>query len=199
MSSGKNHDRITWICLPLILTIFLVFTKRFDFSFLASLGFLFSGLMFGPDLDIYSIQYQRWGFLKFIWLPYQKTLKHRSFFSHGFIIGTIIRICYLSFILLIFFFLFLAIANLFVFGEWHWQKYMINTYSIVKNKYWQELLFLFIGLELGAMSHYVADYISSLLKKRKKKFDKSKSFISRPQKTVNKNLKKTNNKRRSKN
>lgn len=199
MSSGKNHDRITWICLPLILTTFLVFTKRLDFTFLASLGFLFSGLMFGPDLDIYSIQYQRWGFLKFMWLPYQKTLKHRSFFSHGFIIGTIIRICYLSFLLLISFFLLVAIAKFFFSWELHWQKYIVNGYSIAKNQYWRELLSLFIGLELGAMSHYVADDISSFLKSKKKKFDKSKSFISRRQKTVNKNLKKTNNKRRNKN
>jgi uncharacterized metal-binding protein len=59
-------------------------------------GFMFGGLMFGPDLDIYSRQFQRWGFLRWIWLPYQKSLRHRSFLSHGPIIGTTLRVVYLT-------------------------------------------------------------------------------------------------------
>lgn len=168
MPSGKNHDRITWICLPMVLASFLVFSRSLDSTLLASIGFIFSGLMFGPDLDIYSIQYQRWGFLRFIWLPYQKTFKHRSFFSHGFLIGTIIRVFYLSFILLMVSFLSVAIAQLIWGFSWHWQKVMISAYKIVKNQYWRQLLSLFIGLELGAMSHYMADNISSWWKSRKK-------------------------------
>ena len=52
--------------------------------------------MLGPDLDIHSIQYRRWGPLRWIWLPYQKALKHRSQLSHGPIIGTAVRVMYLS-------------------------------------------------------------------------------------------------------
>lgn len=198
MPSGKNHDKITWLCLPFILATFLILTQRLDLTFLGSVGFIFSGLMFGPDLDIYSIQYQRWRFLKFIWLPYQKTIKHRSFFSHGFIIGTIIRICYLSCIILIFSLVILSFLQLCFLGKIYWHISIVNNYIIVKNQYWQELLSLFIGLELGAMSHYVADNISSRWKSHQKKLDKSKSSISPRQKTTKKNLKKTNNKRRYK-
>lgn len=198
MPSGKNHDKITWLCLPFILATLLILTQRLDLTFLGSVGFIFSGLMFGPDLDIYSIQYQRWRFLKFIWLPYQKTIKHRSVFSHGFIIGTVIRICYLSAIILIFSLVILSFLQLYSSGKIYWHTSIGNSYSIVKNQYGQQLLSLFIGLELGAMSHYVADNISSRRKYHQKKLDKSKSSISPRQKTTKKNLKKINNKRRYK-
>ncbi|NCO76329.1 MAG: metal-binding protein [Cyanobacteria bacterium] len=195
MPSGKNHDKITWLCLPFILGISIIITRELDLTFLLTMGFIFSGLMFGPDLDIYSIQYQRWGFLQFIWLPYQKSLKHRSFFSHGFVIGTIIRVFYLTFILLIVAFLLVAMAKI-IFGfSWQWQKFIINSYEAIKNQYWQEILSLLIGLELGAMSHYIADNIDSRLKSRnKKKSSQSKQVVSRRRKTFNKNRKKVNHK-----
>ena len=76
MPSGKNHDRITWIFLPLVITVSLLIVQELHIATAVGIAFVFSGLMFGPDLDIYSVQYQRWRWLKFIWLPYQKTIKH---------------------------------------------------------------------------------------------------------------------------
>ncbi len=169
MPSGKIHDQITWYCLPVVIASFLIITKSLLLTVLSSVGFIFSGLMFGPDLDIYSVQFKRWRFFRFIWLPYQKFLKHRSRLSHGFLIGTIVRILYLSLILFILAIIGVAIAQL-IFGfAWHWQKFVINSYSALKNHYWQEVLSLFIGLELGAMSHYLADDIGSWWKSRQKK------------------------------
>ncbi|WP_017294727.1 metal-binding protein [Geminocystis herdmanii] len=168
MPSGKTHDRITWYSLPLVIILFAIITRQLDLTLLASIGFIFSGLMFGPDLDIYSVQFQRWGVLRFIWLPYQKKLKHRSIISHGFIIGTIVRILYLSLILFILAIFFVAIAQLILGFSWHWQKFIVYGITIVKNQYWQEVLSLFIGLELGAMSHYLADNIGSWWKSKNK-------------------------------
>ncbi|WP_330203222.1 metal-binding protein [Cyanobacterium sp. Dongsha4] len=169
MPSGKIHDQITWFCLPLVIILFFIVTKSLLLTTLGGFGFVFSGLMFGPDLDIYSIQFQRWRFFRFIWLPYQKTLKHRSIFSHGFLLGTLIRLIYLSLILFILAILGVAIAQL-IFGfGWHWQKFIFNSYRVLKNNYWQEVLSLFIGLELGAMSHYLADDIGSKWKSRQRK------------------------------
>ena len=51
MPSGKTHDRITWYCLPVIIICFLIITQNLGLTFLGSIGFIFSGLMFGPDLD----------------------------------------------------------------------------------------------------------------------------------------------------
>ncbi len=42
--------------------------------------------MFGPDLDIYSVQFQRWGFLRWIWLPYQKSNAGVSCAGFGYLI-----------------------------------------------------------------------------------------------------------------
>ena len=83
--------------LPIIAGCTYLLTHRnSDRTLIVAGEFLFSGLMFGPDLDIYSVQYKRWGYLRWLWIPYQKTLKHRSFFSHGLIIGTTIRLIYLA-------------------------------------------------------------------------------------------------------
>jgi uncharacterized metal-binding protein len=57
---------------------------------------LFGGLMFGPDLDIQSRQYTRWGPLRFIWLPYKVAFRHRSRWSHGIVFGTLIRVVYFA-------------------------------------------------------------------------------------------------------
>ena len=96
MPSGQTHDRITLYTLPLIAGVTLWQTGSSTLTLLVAGGFMFSGLMFGPDLDIYSRQFQRRGYCRWIWLPYQKSLRHRSFLSHGLIIGTTLRILYLG-------------------------------------------------------------------------------------------------------
>src|SRR5205085_9433533 len=57
---------------------------------------LFGGLMFGPDLDILSRQYTRWGPLRLLWWPYRVVFRHRSRWSHGIIFGTLIRVVYFA-------------------------------------------------------------------------------------------------------
>lgn len=168
MTSGKNHDRITWLCLPWIFIGTITVSKDLLTGFVVASGFLFSGLMFGPDLDIYSVQFKRWGYFRFIWLPYQKYLPHRSVFSHGLIIGTVIRSLYLCLILLLFGLVLGAIALITFPQIWQWQQ-VINTLTVIGEIYLKEIIALFIGLELGAMSHYLADIIDSWLKKRRKK------------------------------
>jgi uncharacterized metal-binding protein len=160
MPSGKNHDRITWLCLPWIILLTMLFTRETGLILLTAFGFVFSGLMFGPDLDIYSIQYQRWGWLKFIWLPYQKSLKHRSILSHGILIGTILRILYLLFIVWLIGIFCVAIAQLIGGFTWNWQHFCFRIYQEIKTNYLAEIVTLAIALELGAMSHYLADSLS---------------------------------------
>ncbi|MEB3338049.1 MAG: metal-binding protein, partial [Leptolyngbyaceae bacterium] len=96
MPSGRTHDRITLWSLPWVGGATLVITQSSRLTLIVAGGFLLGGLMFGPDLDIYSRQYQRWGWLKWIWLPYRKLLKHRSFWSHGFVVGTTLRLLYFT-------------------------------------------------------------------------------------------------------
>ena len=169
MPSGKTHDRITLWTLPWVVGGTLILTRDGESTLVVASAFLFSGLMFGPDLDIYSIQFKRWGIFRYLWLPYQKLFRHRSCFSHGLIIGTAIRLFYLLGILFIVAILLVAIAQL-IFGfDWNWQLFTINNFNLIKQKYPHEAISLFCGLELGAMSHSLSDWLGSRYKRRQKK------------------------------
>jgi uncharacterized metal-binding protein len=180
MPSGRTHDRITiWLLSP-VAVISYILTRNGELTLLVAAGFFFSGLMFGPDLDIYSVQFKRWGILRLLWLPYQKLLHHRSFFSHGFIIGTVIRIIYLSLWLLIFAIFIVAILQMIIGFNWNWQTFIIRQLNMITNKYSKEAISLFMGLEIGAMSHYVSDIVNSIYKKRMKKKNKAKQISKKP-------------------
>ncbi len=169
MPSGVTHDRITIWILPWIVGVTYSLTRNGELTLILSGGYFFSGMMFGPDLDIHSLQYKRWGIIRGIWLPYRKFLKHRSIFSHGFIIGTCVRSVYLFLIIACISIFVVAIAQL-IFGfTWNWQDFAQLQLSLLINKYPQETIALFIGLEIGAMSHSVSDWISSRRKLRLKK------------------------------
>ncbi len=120
MPSGRTHDRITLWSLPAVAGLSFSLTRNGNLTLLIATGFLFGGLMFGPDLDIHSRQYQRWGWLRWIWQPYQHNLRHRSFLSHGPIIGTALRVFYLaSWIAALWIF---AAATGKLFWGWHWNR-----------------------------------------------------------------------------
>jgi uncharacterized metal-binding protein len=164
LPSGRTHDRVTLWSLPLIAGGTLFTTARADLAFWVSGGFLFSGLIFGPDLDLYSFHYQRWGKLRWLWRPYQKAIKHRSIWSHGPIIGTVGRILYLSLWLGLVGLFYLAINQL-AGGQTYTGKQLLGMlkYSIESN--FPVYLALFCGLELGAMSHYLSDWLVSTYKR----------------------------------
>jgi uncharacterized metal-binding protein len=153
--------------LPFVAGVTLWQTRSSNATLLVAGGFLFGGLMFGPDLDIYSVQFQRWGFLRWIWLPYQKSLRHRSFLSHGPIIGTILRILYLGCLLAIVAIFVLAIAQRLWNLSFTWQDLGQSVgRSLVQ--YDTEYIALFLGLELGAMSHSLSDWSGSAYKRFQK-------------------------------
>ncbi|NJO93816.1 MAG: metal-binding protein [Hydrococcus sp. RM1_1_31] len=169
MPSGRTHDRITFWCLPAIVGFSYLLTQKGELTLIVASAFLFGGLMFGPDLDIYSVQFKRWGILRWLWLPYQKFLKHRSQLSHGLIIGTTLRIIYLLVCLLLAAIPGVALAQL-IFGfDWNWQHFARDGVRRMIQDYPTEAIALTIGLELGAMSHYLSDSIGSALKKQKTK------------------------------
>ena len=169
MPSGITHDRITLWILPWVAGITYGLTRNGELTLIVSGGFLFSGLMFGPDLDIHSIQYKRWGILRVIWLPYRMFLRHRSLFSHGLIIGTCVRVLYLFLIVAVLGILGVAIAQLCLGFAWNWQDFTRQQLSLVIKKYLSETIALFLGLELGSMSHSISDWIGSNQKHRLKK------------------------------
>ena len=96
MPSGKTHDLITVALAPPTFAAAWGLTGSLTLSAAATAGMLFGGLMFGPDLDIQSRQYTRWGMFRFLWLPYKAAFRHRSRWSHGIIFGTLIRVVYFA-------------------------------------------------------------------------------------------------------
>ncbi|MBD2385367.1 metal-binding protein [Cylindrospermum sp. FACHB-282] len=159
MPSGRTHDRITLYALPVVAGVSFWQTRSGNITLLVAGGFLFGGLMFGPDLDIYSLQFQRWGFLRWIWLPYQKSLRHRSFLSHGPIIGTMLRVVYLGSILGILAVVGAKLGNV----TFNWADLGRSLFL-----YHGECFALFLGLEFGAMSHSLSDWGNSAYKRVRK-------------------------------
>jgi len=167
MPSGGTHDRITLWGLPLVAGMTFGYTQSGNLTLLVSGGFLFGGLMFGPDLDIYSRQYKRWGFLRWIWLPYQQGLRHRSVLSHGPIIGTTLRILYFGSWVIVVGGVGVAIAR--VIGNIPWDgSAVVQTIKASLRQNTQEWFALFVGLELGAMSHSLSDWTGSAYKRFQK-------------------------------
>lgn len=186
MPSGKTHDRITLWGLPLITGITFAQTRSSNLTLIVSGAFLFSGLMFGPDLDLYSVQFKRWGYLRWIWIPYQKTLRHRSLLSHGVIIGTTLRVLYLSCWLAVISICILGIVQVFWGINYTQQLWALLLRALQYPNGWIALL---LGLEIGAVSHIVSDWCGSAYKRAARqshgKMKKSKST-----KSVNKNRRK---------
>lgn len=166
MPSGRTHDEITLWSLPWVAVITWVGTRNSHLTLFVAGGFLFSGLMFGPDLDIYSQQFLRWGWLRWIWLPYQKSLHHRSFLSHGPVIGTVLRVVYLmtwSGMVAIAVWLVMHLI-----GVMPWTvEMMVQWLARSLRNHYPDLIALLIGLELGAMSHSLSDWGGSFCKQIK--------------------------------
>lgn len=179
MPSGRTHDSITLWSLPLIAGVTFERTRSSSLALLVSAGFLFSGLMFGPDLDIYSRQYKRWGPLRWIWLPYRKVLRHRSFLSHGPIVGTLVRIGYLLLWLGLFGLVAIGLGTLIYQALGLTRDWQLLTEQVLQTsgsaigrslqQFPLEWVTVVIGLELGALSHTLSDWAGSALKRIRKR------------------------------
>ncbi|WP_068818453.1 metal-binding protein [Phormidesmis priestleyi] len=185
MPSGRTHDSITLWSLPLVTGGAFALTQSGNLTLVVSGAFLVGGLMFGPDLDIYSQQYKRWGFLRWIWLPYRKSMRHRSFFSHGLMIGTIVRILYLIVWVAIggsILILSGAIVQQLLGTIDHWQilaqQRFETSIGMIRQSLQQhsgEWIAGTIGLELGSLSHSISDWLVSAYKKKMKKLGKKRA------------------------
>lgn len=180
MPSGKVHDRVTKWCIPWVGLATQIMTRHWGYTLLVVLGFVFAGFMFGPDLDIRSVQTKRWGGLRWIWRPYRQRLRHRSWLSHGFLAGTVVRLAYLSVWTLIGVLIVLEISNTGGHTDVTWAELKQSILEIFSG-YWRFWVAIAIGLELGAMSHYTADWwVSASHRKRRRSKPKSKTHSSKP-------------------
>ena len=116
--------------------------------------------MFGPDLDIHSVQYKRWGWLRWIWLPYRASMHHRSQLSHGPIVGTTLRVLYAGFWLGGF--VLVITGGLKLLGIPVMTAAQVHDRLDALLRQWPlECIVLLVGIELGALSHVVSDQLVS--------------------------------------
>jgi uncharacterized metal-binding protein len=128
--------------------------------------YLASGLLFSPDLDTHSRPYRRWGVLRWIWLPYQAFVPHRSWVSHSFLLGPLLRVFYFAGVVALLTALALGLTNLMV---------PVDPTGTLLNlacaaPVWVEMHFPIIayatvGLILGGASHTLADIVFSKVKR----------------------------------
>ncbi|NJO41182.1 MAG: metal-binding protein [Cyanobacteria bacterium CRU_2_1] len=166
MPSGRTHDRITLWTLPIVAGSTLAITRHSALTLAVCMGYLFGGLMLGPDLDTHSIHYKRWGWFRWIWIPYRGSLRHRSMWSHAPITGTTVRVLYLLLWLGLVSSAGIAIANEIGHLGWSWDE-IGEFLRRSLQQYGKEAIGLCVGLELGAFSHYIADWSVSTHKRRK--------------------------------
>jgi len=140
MPNGRTHDRITFIVAPIIGGGSYYFTRDIKTILILMSAYFFASLMFNGDLDTNSRPYNRWWLFKMIWIPYQLMFNHRSIFTHGLIIGTIIRLLYLGIIPFIFILL----------------KGNIQIFMSINLSIW---ILILVGLEVGAAIHTISDKI----------------------------------------
>jgi uncharacterized metal-binding protein len=169
MPSGRTHDAITFLLAAPVGAGTYSLSRSVSMSAAVAAAFVFGGLMFGPDLDTVSRQYSRWSVFRGLWLPYRSFFRHRSRFSHGLIFGALIRVVYFLGVLSI-----AAFTALYLYAAYRGGKLpSVADITLV----WQGageairlvlgehfLLFVFLGLWLGAASHTFTDMAGSFVK-----------------------------------
>lgn len=161
MPSGKTHDSITKKTAPLVAVstfVASILIQPADINFIEAIfptliitaSYIFAAFMFSGDLDLYSRQTRRWGIFKFIWKPYQSLFNHRSVFTHGILLGPVVRLIYLYMLCLP---LWIAI---YILKEKPLGLILDKTWLFISNPPTIFILF-FIGIVLGGASHTLAD------------------------------------------
>jgi uncharacterized metal-binding protein len=137
MASGRNHDRAIYFCSPLVFAIGSF--CRFELGVIAASAHLLGGLFLSPDLDLVSRPYNRWGVLRWLWMPYQRLVpRHRHWLSHAPVVGSLIRLLYLA----------AWLSPLWVIFPLAQVQWAID---------WEKAIAFLVGVELSALNHLLLD------------------------------------------
>lgn len=100
MPGYKTHDFIGVLSIIPVSGITLYLGHTIQTTTILDIGIVLGTYFLSPDLDLHSRIYRRWGVLRWIWIPYQKLIPHRSWLSHSGPISATIRLGYLYLLLL---------------------------------------------------------------------------------------------------
>ena len=170
MPSGRTHDAITIILAAPTFVAAWGLTGNSVLALLATGAMLFGGFMFGPDLDIQSRQYARWGVFRFLWLPYRMLFRHRSRWSHGIIFGTLIRVLYFTMVLALVVLAGVYLRAMLMNGPTPTFEEIVQAWRAIETSVRQNTgehaaWAMLAGLWWGAASHTLTDVAWSVLRK----------------------------------
>lgn len=165
MPSGKTHDLLA-ITTTIGAAYYLQMANlELSSIFVFAIASLFGGFMFGPDLDIRSVQTKRWGPLKFIWLPYQ-AFGHRSkkTQSHDALFGPLVRIVYFYMAIVV---LSIFVAGLYsIFDRKLSLGFLLSLLDLVLEIPLTYQIAFLTGLWYGNIIHYLADWLWEFMPKK---------------------------------
>jgi uncharacterized metal-binding protein len=169
MPSGRTHDAITFLAAIPAAAVAWWATGNWSVASVAGVAFIFGGLMFGPDLDTVSRQYSRWWIFRWLWFPYRSFFRHRSRFSHGLILGSLLRVIYLFGAITLIAFAAAYIYSYFEGGRIPAVADVARLWSgpgEYTRRHFGEyfLIVVFAGVWAGAASHTVTDMFASFIK-----------------------------------
>jgi uncharacterized metal-binding protein len=173
MPNGRTHDIITFVTAaastPAVLNSHLPEIGPVTTAVLVG-TYLASGLLFSPDLDLYSKPYRRWGPLRFIWLPYQKLIPHRNWVSHSFVVGPLFRVCYFALMLVLLYLGSMALINLLTPVDLTGTLLALSrTITGWVGLHPTIIGYALAGLLFGGASHTLADIVYSWVKRKVKR------------------------------
>lgn len=163
MPEARVHDALTLAGAALLIpaTWAVPSDHRWLSCAMVSGGHLLSGWMFSCDLDVSGELAHRWGPLRWIWWPYERWIAHRSWLSHGLVVGPLLRALYLA-ALVETALLGLCLALEAVGGpgllwlqEWH------RFWRDLGLRYPRRFLEFAVGFVLAGASHSVLDWIQT--------------------------------------
>ena len=136
-------------------------------------GFAFASIFLSPDLDLfYSTASKNWSFLRILWWPYSKLMKHRGL-SHSLLLATISKLLYMSLMVIslylasIMLILYIGEEDLLSSGIHLWKdgrKFLMISFSLAQ-EYWTFLRYVLLGMWVADIAHIlIGDRITSALK-----------------------------------
>ncbi|NPA12859.1 MAG: metal-binding protein [Aquificae bacterium] len=160
MPSGRTHDIINLSLMP-VAAYYLKIPDIYGFI----TGYLVGTFILSPDNDLYhSLPVKRWKALRFIWYPYSKFSTHRGL-SHFPFLGSILRLLYLAFILLIP--VSIGLLILYFIKPQLIPQVNIETATFKVVALHPFTVSFFIGLFLSEIIHIITDMLYSMAKRLK--------------------------------
>ncbi|MCX7989999.1 MAG: metal-binding protein [Aquificaceae bacterium] len=159
MALGRGHDFANLLMLPLC----LYYTPR-EFYLAFTAGYLVGTFLLSPDLDLpHSKPSKRWKGFSLLWRPYQHLSKHRGL-SHIPLLGTSVRLGYLTLLFLFSYFVLLGFSQKYAPGLKE-LLLLLDPLEFLSSLAEKEWVFYFaLGVVASELFHVALDLLTSFFK-----------------------------------